>query len=679
MKKILTTCGYCGCGCNFYLNVEDNEVVGISPKNDHSVSRGQLCIKGWQGHSFVHHKDRLTTPLIRKEDGTFRPASWEEAYALIGTKFSEIRDNYGGASIGVIGSARCTNEENYLITKLARSVFHTGSIDHCARLCHSPSVAALQDTLGSGAMTNSSNELEHADVILVIGSNTTEQHPMIGMRLVIAAKQKRTKIIVIDPRKIPLAEYATIHAPIEPGTNLAILNALLHVIVNEGLVNQEFIDAHTEGYEAFLDSIREYTPEAMSEICGVSPDTIREIARLYATADRATIVFGMGVTQHITGTRNVGALSNLALITGHIGKKSTGLNPLRGQNNVQGSSDMAVTPTALPGYQSLVDPEVAERFARYWGPDFSREKGRTLGEILDGAMDGSTRAMFVVADNLMLSEANLHHTEEALEHLEFLVVQDIFLTETAKHAHVVLPGASFMEKDGTFTNTERLVQRIRKALEPIGDSRPDWKILCEIFQAMGVPTDYQSPEEIMEEIRQVIPIYGGITYERIAQKGLQWPCPTLDHPGTGYLHKDGNFTRGRGKFTVNQFEASAQKRTEEYPFILTTGRIQHHYHTGTMTRRSWALDREFPHGFMELHPQDAEGLGLRHGSKVKVSSTHGEIQTQVKITENIRTGVVFVPFHFAESAVNLLIGPQHDPVVRIPEFKVCAVNIQGVK
>lgn len=678
MEKILTTCGYCGCGCNFYLNVENNEVVGISPKNDHSISRGQLCVKGWQGHGFVHHKDRLTKPLIRGDDGNFHETSWEEALAFCAKRFTEIRNTYGGESIGVIGSARCTNEENYLIAKLARSVLETGNIDHCARLCHSPSVAALAETLGSGAMTNSVNEIENAEVIFVIGSNTTEQHPMIGMRVLNAVKKKGAKLIVVDPREIRLAQYATVYAPIVPGSNLAILNGILHTIVFEQLENKEFIETFTEGYEAFKASIEPYSPEVVAPIAGVPAETIREIARFYANAKTATIVFGMGITQHITGTRNVGALSNLALITGHIGKESTGLNPLRGQNNVQGSSDMAINPVQLPGYQSIQDDLIYEKFKAKWG-DFSRKKGKTLGEMVDGAYDGDIKAMYVIADNLMVSDANLNHVEESIKKLDFLVVQDIFFSETAKFAHVVLPGASFMEKDGTFTNTERLVQRVRKALEPVGESKADWEILRNLLLAMGASAPYESPSDIMEEIRTLLPSHGGITYERIEQKGLQWPCPTLDHPGTPYLHKDGKFTRGLGKFTVNEYEATTQKPSEAYPYLLTTGRIQHHYHTGTMTRRSWALDREFPGGFMELHPKDAETLGLRQGSRVLVSSPKGAIETHVKLTEHIRQGVVFIPFHFAEEAVNKLIGDQHDPVVRIPEFKVCAVRVEEIK
>ncbi|KOA20687.1 formate dehydrogenase H [Clostridium homopropionicum DSM 5847] len=678
MRKVLTTCGYCGCGCNFYLNVENDEIVGVTPKNNHSVSQGKLCVKGWQGYSFVHHRDRLKQPLIRKEDGEFYEVTWEAAMDYISSKLKEIIEKYGSDAISILSSARCTNEENYLIVKLARAILGTNNIDHCARLCHSPTVAGLVKAFGSGAMTNSINEIEDSEVIFVIGSNTTEQHPLIGMRIINAVKKNGAKLIVADPRKIPLTEYSTIYAPISPGSNLAFINGVLNVIINENLMNEEFIKNHTEGFEEFKSSVEKYTPEVVAPIAGVSEDTIREIARLYAKAKTASIFYAMGITQHITGTRNVGAIANLALLAGQIGKESSGVNPLRGQNNVQGSCDMGALPDVLPGYQALNNPSVREKFAKYWGEGFASEIGKSLVEMMDGAFNGDIKTMFVMAENPMLSDPNLNHAKKALEKLELLVVQDIFMSETAKLAHVVLPGASFIEKDGTFTNTERLVQRVRKALEPIGNSKADWEILCELIKALGYEANYSSPSDIMEEIRSLVPSYGGITYERIEKEGLQWPCPDINHPGTKFLHKD-KFTRGLGKFTVNEYEQSSQQPSEEYPFILTTGRIQYHYHTGTMTRRSWALDREYPGGFMEINPEDAEKLKLRDGGKVKVSSKTGDITIEISITDKITPGVVFIPFHFAEAAVNKLIGDQHDPVVQIPEFKVCAVKLEGVK
>jgi formate dehydrogenase alpha subunit len=539
-------------------------------------------------------------------------------------------------------------------------------------------VASLAAAFGSGAMTNSIDELENAEVIFVIGSNTTQQHPLVAMRIINAVKNKGAKLIVADPRKIPLAENAAIYAPIAPGSNLAFINGLLNIILSENLVNEDFVENQTEGFEEFKGSIQKYTPEIVSIITGVPEDTIKEIARLYAKAKTASIVYAMGITQHISGTKNVSALANLALLTGQIGREATGINPLRGQNNVQGACDMGALPDVLPGYQNLKDESVSERFSKVWGKDYASESGMTLGEMMEGAFKGSVKSLFIMAENPMLSDPNLHHVKEALENLELLVVQDIFMTETAKLAHVILPGASFIEKDGTFTNTERRVQRVRKAIEPVGNSKADWQILCGLINSLGSAEHYFSPSEIMDEIGRLIPSYGGITYERLENEGLQWPCTDINHPGTKFLHK-GKFVRGLGKFSVNEYTESSEISTEEYPFILTTGRIQHHYHTGTMTRRSWALDREYPHGFMEINPQDAEKLGLKERSKIKVTSKTGEVVTEAHITDNISAGVVFMTFHFAEQAVNKLIGRSIDPVVQIPEFKVCAVKIEGVK
>lgn len=527
-------------------------------------------------------------------------------------------------------------------------------------------------------MTNSINELEDSEVIFVIGSNTTEQHPIIGMRIMNAVKKKGAKLIVADPRKIPLAEYATIYTSIKPGTNLAFINGILNVIISENLMNQEFIQSSTEGFEELRASIGKYMPEAVASITGVTEDTIREIARLYAKAKTASIVYAMGITQHVTGTKNVGALANLALLTGQVGREATGVNPLRGQNNVQGACDMGALPDVLPGYQDLDSQAAQEKFAKLWGEDFAWGEGKSLGEMLEGAYNGEMKSLFIMAENPMLSDPNLEHVKKALENLELLVVQDIFLSETAKLAHVVLPGASFIEKDGTFTNTERRVQRVRKALEPVGDSKADWEILCGLIKTMGYSADYSSPAEIMEEIRALVPSYGGITYQRLEKEGLQWPCPDINHPGTKFLHK-GGFVRGLGRFTVNEYVESKQQPSQEYPFILTTGRIHHHYHTGTMTRRAWALDREHPEGYMEICPQDAKKLGLRQEGLVKVSSEIGDISIKVRITDKITPGVVFIPFHFGEAAVNKLIGQHHDPVVQIPEYKVCAVKLEGMR
>lgn len=538
-------------------------------------------------------------------------------------------------------------------------------------------MASLAAAFGSGAMTNSIEELVGSDVIFVIGSNTTEQHPMVGMKIIEAVK-KGAKLIVADPRKIPLTYYGQNYAPLAPGSNLAFINGLLNVIITENLVNQEFIDERTEGYEAFAESVQMYTPEVVEKLSGVSANMIREIARTYAGAKNGSIVYAMGITQHISGTRNVAALANLAMLTGNIGRASTGINPLRGQGNVQGSCDMGALPDAFPGYQKMANEGVREKFESFWGADFADANGLTLGEMLNEAHSGKLKALYIIGENPMLTDPDLDHVKEALENLELLIVQDIFPTETGELAHIMLPAASFIEKDGTFTNTERRVQRVRKAMEPVGDSKADWEILMALMQTFDPSIAYDSPADIMEEIRGLVPSYGGISYGRLETGGLQWPCPNLEHPGTPYLHK-GQFVRGLGKFTVNDYEASTQVVSDEYPFILTTGRIQHHYHSGTMTRRAWALEREYPKGFMEINPIDAQKLGLAAKGRVKVSSVNGAVVCDVLITTNISKGVVFIPFHFNEIPVNKLIGRNIDPIVQIPEFKVCAVKIEVIQ
>lgn len=536
-------------------------------------------------------------------------------------------------------------------------------------------MASLAAAFGSGAMTNSIEELSQADVIFIMGSNTSEQHPLIGMRIMEAVKKNGAKLLIADPRRIPLVEFSSCYAPLTPGSNLAFINGMLNVIIEEGLENEEFIRNRTEGYEDFKASVMKYTPEAVAEITGVDPETIREFARTYAKAKNGSIVYAMGVTQFVTGTMNVAALANLALITGHIGREATGVNPLRGQNNVQGACDMGALPNIFPGYQPVTNEAVREKFREKWGRDIACEVGMTVSQMMEEAAHGSIKALFVMGENPMMSDPDMSHVEKALKNLELLIVQDIFMTETAKLAHVVLPGTSYMEKEGTFTNTERRVQRVRKAINPIGNSRPDWEIICSLMKAFGYPADYKQPEDVMEEIRTVVPSYGGITYERIDKVGIQWPCPTVDHPGTKYLHKD-KFSRGLGKFSITDYRLPGDEINEEYPLIMTTGRIQHHYHTGTMTRRSWALDREFPYGYIEINPEDAERLGIRHNNMVKVTSRRGSVLTRAVITDRVKSGIVFMPFHFNDSPANKLTGRYLDPETQIPEFKVCAVKIE---
>lgn len=527
-------------------------------------------------------------------------------------------------------------------------------------------------------MTNSIEDLSRADVIFVIGSNTTEQHPLVGTRIIEAVKKNDAKLIVADPRQIPLVQYSSIYAPMTPGTNLALINGMLNVIVSEGLEDIDFIQSRTEGYEEFKQSIKKYTPEWTEEVTGVDAETIREMARLYAGAKNASIVYAMGITQHVTGSKNVAALANLAMITGHIGKEYSGLNPLRGQNNVQGACDMGALPDILPGYQPIGNEAAIERLSKVWGNDFAGERGLTVTQMMDSAIEGKLKAFYIVGENPVLSDSDISHVKHSLESAEFIVVQDIFMTETAQMANVVLPAASSLEKDGTFTNTERRVQRVRKAIKNIGDSLEDWRIIQRIINAMGCDASYSSPAEVMDEIRKVVPQYGGITYERIEKEGIQWPCSDINHPGTKTLHK-GKFTRGLGKLTINDYMSPSETPNEKFPFVLTTGRTQHHYHTGTMTRRSWALDREQPNGFIEINPEDAKKLGIKDNSRVKVSSPRGEITTNAYVTDKITKGIVFMPMHFGEQPVNKLTSRNLDKVAGIPELKVCTVSIEAVK
>ncbi|SPD76263.1 Formate dehydrogenase subunit alpha [uncultured Desulfobacterium sp.] len=537
-------------------------------------------------------------------------------------------------------------------------------------------MAGLAASFGSGAMTNSIAELENADCILVIGSNTTSSHPLIAMRI-FRAKQKGARLIVADPRRIQLALMADLHVRHNLGTDVALINAMMHVIIKEGWHNQAFIDERTEGFEDLKKILDAYTPEKAAEITGVAADDIIRMAEYYAKAKAGSIVYCMGITQHTTGVDNVRTLANLSMITGHIGRESTGVNPLRGQNNVQGACDMGGLPNVYPAYQAVTDPDNKKKFESAWNAALSDKVGLTVSEMMSGLSHGPLKALYILGENPMVSDPDTAHVEKALKSAELLVVQDIFLTETARLAHVVLPGATFAEKDGTFSNTERRVMRVRKAIDPVGNAKADWEIIKEISNRFGYPMEYGTPEEIMKEISSVTPSYGGITYQRLDGEGLLWPCPTTDHPGTKFLHKD-KFVRGKGLFYAVEFKPPAEVVDEEFPFWFTTGRVFAHYHTGTMTRNCPTLDSEIHEGFLEVNPGDAEGLGLRHGDAVNISSRRGLMTAKTMVTDRVTKGVVFMPFHFAESSANVLTNTVLDPVCKIPELKVCAVRLEKV-
>ena len=675
LKKVTTICPYCGTGCEFELNVKGNEVVKVTTRSDHPVNSFALCVKGRFGFDFINHKDRLKTPLI-KENGVFREATWDEAYDLIYKRFSELKEKYGPDALAGFGSAKATNEDNYLFQKFIRSVFGTNNVDHCARLCHASTVTGLARTLGSGAMTNSIAEFEHSDVILITGSNPTENHPVIALKLKKAARNG-AKIIVVDPRRIEMVDFATIWLRQRPGSDVAWINGMLHVIIKEGLIDEEFIKERTEGFEELKEVVEKYTPEYVEKYTGIKKEDLIKAARIYGNADKASIVYAMGITQHVQGTQMVMSLANLAMATGNVGRPSTGVNPLRGQNNVQGACDVGVLPNVYPGYQKVSLPEIKEKFEKFWNAKLSDKVGLTVIEIINGAYNGTIKGLYMMGENPRLSDPDAHHVEEALKRLDFLVVQDLFLTETARLADVVLPAVSFAEKDGTFTNTERRVQRVRKAIEPIGQSKPDWLIITELANRFGFDWSYSHPSEIMDEIAEVTPIYGGMSFNRIDNGGLQWPCPTKDHPGTPILHVERfNRPNGLGKFTPAEYQEPPELPDEEYPYILTTGRTLFHWHTGSMTRRSYGLNEILKEGYVEISPEDAKKFSIKTGEFLTVSSRRGSIKIKAKVTKKVAPGVVFIPFHFAEAAANELTIAALDPISKIPELKVCAVKIE---
>ncbi|HIC91457.1 MAG TPA: formate dehydrogenase subunit alpha [Syntrophaceae bacterium] len=676
-QRIKTICPYCGCGCNIILHVQDNRVSRVTVNPNKPPNFGRFCVKGASSHVFISHPDRLRTPLIRK-GRKFVQVSWDEALSLVAQRFLEIKDKYGPDSIGSLGSAKCTNEENYLIQKFMRAVIGTNNVDHCARLCHSSTVAGLIAALGSGAMTNSIAEIEKADVILVTGSNTPENHPIIAMKIWDVITNKGKKLMVVDPRMMGLASYADIWLNPRPGTDVAWLNGMMHIIIAEDLWDKTYVLQRTENFGALKEVVKRYTPELVEKITGIPANDLIKAARLYAQAERACIIYAMGITQHVSGTDNVKAIANLAMLCGNVGIEGGGVNPLRGQNNVQGACDMGVLPNVLPGYQSLSHVSVIHKFEEAWKVKLPRNPGLTATEMLEAARQGKIKALYIIGDNPLVSGPDLKQVEDSLKGLDFLVVQDIFLTETAKLATAVLPAVSFAEKDGTFTNTERRIQMITEAVPPQGDAKPDWKIICELAQRMGYNMNYKSPKNIMEEIANLTPIYGGIHYSRLEKMGLQWPCPDKNHPGTPYLHKD-RFTRGLGLFQPVEFMPSAELPDKDYPFILSTGRVLYHYNTGTMSRRTQILKEKYPEALMEINPKDAMELGIEDKSLVEVCSRRGRVTVRVRITDISPPGVVFIPFHFREAAANLLTIAALDPISKIPEYKVCAVSIKQVE
>ena len=673
-REVKTTCVYCGVGCGLVVGARGDKIVNVEGDRDNIVNKGHLCVKGRFGFSFVNHPDRLTTPLIKK-DGEFVEASWDEALSLIAEKLG----SYESEEMAVLSSAKITNEENYVVQKFARAALGTNNVDHCARLCHAPTVAGLAQSFGSGAMTNSINEIQNAKGLFAIGTNTTSAHPVIAAKMKEAVRNG-AKLIVANPKEIELCRFADVFLQFTPGTDVPLMMGMMRVILDEDLHDKEFIEANTENFEEFKESLKNYDLEFVEEATGVPAEKLREAARIYATSKPAGIFYAMGITQHTHGTDNVLATSNLALITGNIGVESAGVNPLRGQNNVQGACDLGALPNVYPGYQKVENLSAKEKFEAAWNCSLSGSNGLTHVEIFNAIDDGEIKALYQVGENPVLSEADANHVKEALDKIDFYVVQDIFLNESAMYADVVLPAASFVEKDGTFTNTERRVQRVRKIIQPIGESKPDWWITSQIAKHMGKDGfGYANPREIMEEINKVTPSYAGITYDRIEEQGLQWPCTDINHAGTKYLYGDGFKTAtGKGVFKPLVYRESEELPDEEYPLILTTDRSLYHYHTSTMTRKVEGLNILHEEELLMINPVDAQNLRLDDMEIVDIESRRGKVRVRAKITDICPPGVVSMTFHFFESPANELTNAALDPLAKIPETKVCAVKISKI-
>lgn len=682
IEFVPTTCPYCGTGCSFYLVVRNNEVIGIEPWHTPPINEGKLCQKGRYAHQFIHSKDRLTKPLIKK-DGIFAVSTWGEAYRLIIEKFRSFRPD----EFGCLASAKASNEDNYVMQKFARIVLKTNNIDHCARLCHSSTVSALSEVFGSGAMTNSILDLHESKCLFIIGSNTFEQHPLIGRRLVLARKNG-AKIIYADPRCTPTAKQADLYLSMYSGTDVALLNGLMHHIIENGWEDREFIERRTKGFDSLKETVMkdDYDLKNVSRLTGVPESDLATSGEWIAKSKPCAAVFAMGITQHTVGVDNVKSVANLMMLTGNIGKPGSGVNPLRGQNNVQGASDMGGLPNVYSGYQKVTDENSRSMMMRMWGVDeiASATAGHTVTEMVDilAYQPGIIKCMYMMGENPMLSDPDINHVRSALENVEFMVSQEIFLSETAEFADVVLPAACYAEKNGTHTNTERRVQRWRKAVDPPGDAKPDWLIICEIARLMGHEKQfpYHSESEIFDEIAKVTPSYAGMNYRRLEHPyALQWPCPDASHPGTQILHTDRFATiDGLGVFTAVEWKPPAEVTDSLYPLILTTGRSIWHWHTGTMTRRSETLDNEVKTGWVEINASDAEKLGIDDGERVRVSSRRGEIEIPAKVTEDIKAGEVFIPFHFKECPANILTNNAVDMVSKIPEYKACAVLVEKI-
>jgi formate dehydrogenase major subunit len=689
-KQVDSVCPYCGVGCQLTYNIKDNQIIYVQGK-DGPANSSRLCVKGRYGFDYVHHKHRLTTPLIRKPGhpkhkdfvvdpenwrDVFREATWEEALDFSAGGLRTIRDSYGKRALAGFGSAKGTNEEAYLFQKLVRTGFGSNNVDHCTRLCHASSVAALMEGINSGAVSNQVRDVANSEVIFVIGANPTMNHPVAATFIKNAAKAGKT-LIVADPRRSDLARHAKYYLQFNPDTDVALLNAMLHVIVSEGLVDKAFIQNRTSGYEALAENVKKFSPEKMAPICGIDAATIREVARTYATSAASIILWGMGISQHVHGTDNARCLIALALSTGQIGKPGSGLHPLRGQNNVQGASDSGLIPMFYPDYQRVNTPEARQRFERLWNTQLDPDPGLTVVEIMNAAKKHEIRGMWVMGENPAMSDPDVDHAREALAALDHLVVQDIFLTETCYLADVILPATAWPEKVGTVTNTDRMVQLGRKAIEPPGDAREDFWIINELGRRMGLDWNYSHPREAFNEMRLCMDSIAGITWDRLeSESSVTYPCVQEGDPGDPVVFIDTFPTpSGRARLVPADLISAAEQPDAEYPTVLITGRQLEHWHTGSMTRRASNLDALEPEPVASIHPLDLDALGALPGDVITIASRRGEIALYARADDGTPRGTVFVPFCYYEAAANMLTNPVLDPFGKIPEFKYCAVKL----
>ncbi len=711
-KKVMTTCAYCGVGCNFDLNIHNDEVVRITSNPEAKVNGLHLCVKGRYGFDYIHHPERLLKPMVRKyllADG-IKPAyvssspwveiDWDTAYFLIAKKIVAIKQGFGSDAIGLLSSAKCTNEENYLMNKFARQVIGTHNIDHCARLCHSSTVAGLATAFGSGAMSNTMQDIyDHASAIFIIGSNITEQHPVFGSKIRQAVLQKKTKLIVADPRKIDITEFASIHLQHRPGTDIPLLNGLMHILIKKGRQNTKFIEDRCLNYDEFAEVVETYTPEIVSQITGVPVELLYQAAAIMAENHPMAVFWAMGITQHTTGVLNVFTLANLQMLLGNMGIPGGGVNPLRGQNNVQGACDLGALPDVFPGYQKVIDPTARLKFEQAWHlgsmdvetePRMKHLPGLTVTEMISKAGEGILKALYIMAEDPLMTEPDLNHAKACLQNCELVILQEIFPTETSEVADILLPGVTFAEKDGTFTNTERRVQRVRQAISTRGESKPDWVILQELARAIieieertyigELSTwDYQHPAQIMDEIAALTPSYQGVSFARLdAGEQLHWPVKDKNHTGTPILHVN-SFSNGKGIFHPTEHIPARELPDHEYPFTLTTGRVLYHWHGGEMTRRTTALLELYPQALIEISPEDSALYGIENDRMIKVSSRRGEMTAKAIISDRVAQGLIFANFHFPQSQnANLLTISALDPVAKIPEYKICAVKLAVV-